>query len=142
MMNKMCITIACLITGLSLTAPVLGTEPIEEMRSFARMSVLVETRDQKGFCAAMVADPSYVGYVNRACQFAVKNKLKKPEDCSPENIAREISADSDQCLTMSAAEFKKSTEKWPKLREEFIKDAMAKGIDGEKLLQEERAKIR
>ena len=99
----MCITMACLITGLSLTAPVLGTEPIEEMRSFARMSVLVETRDQKGFCAAMVADPSYVGYVNRACQFAVKNKLKKPEDCSPENIAREISADSDRCLTMSAA---------------------------------------
>ncbi len=123
------------------TTPVLGAEPTEEMRAFAHLSALVETQDQKGFCTTVVAATSYADYVRRVCQLAIQNKLRKVEDCTPENIAREITTDTNRCLSMSAVEFKKSTAGWAELREDFIRRTKSKGIDGEKLLQEERAKL-
>lgn len=133
--------LAFMITGLSLaTTPALGAEPTEDMRTFARMFATLEARDHKGYCAAMHGAP-YVGYLNRVCQSAVQNKLKKPEDCSPEHMTRQLKLDADKCLAMPAAEFEKTAFRGREGSKALVKQMTAQGIDGEKLLQEERAKI-
>lgn len=139
---KASIALVSLITGITLAAtPVLGAEPTEDMRTFARMFAALEARDVKGYCAAMHG-ASYTGYLNRVCQSAVQNKTKKPEDCLQESIAQQVKIDSQKCLVMPAAEFEITVQRFPVAREKFIKDVKAKGIDGEKLLQEERVKLR
>ena len=136
------IALSSLIIGMLLaTPPALGAEPTEDMRAFARMFAALEARDLKGYCTAM-HDAPYAGYLTRVCQSAVQNKLKKPEDCSQESIAQQVRNDNQQCLAMPTAEFEKTAQRYPEAREKFLKEATAKGIDGDKLLQEERAKIR
>ena len=133
---------AFLITGMSLaTTPVLGAEPTEDMRTFVRMFAALEARDHKGYCAAMHGAP-YAGYLDRVCQSAVQNKLKKPEDCSPERITQQVKVDTAQCLAMPAAEFEKTALRGREASKAFVKQMTAQGVDGDKLLQEERAKIR
>lgn len=133
---------ACLITGACLaTTPVIGAEPTEEMRTFARMFATLEAGDLKGYCAAM-HDAPYAGYLNRVCESAVQNKLKKAEDCSQENIARQVKTDAEQCLAMPAAEFEKKVQRGAEASQSFVRQTAAQGIDGEKLLQEERARLR
>lgn len=141
------IALAFLIISTSLaTPPVLGAEPTEEMRQAARLVVRVEEpmakRDLKGYCAATYGSPDYAGYVVRACQSMVKNNLKKSEDCSETNIRQEVRKDSDRCLAMSDGEFDKEMLTQRRGRENFTKIMTEKGVDAEKLLQEERAKIR
>jgi len=142
MINKMHIASVFLVTGMSLAAPpVLGAEPTEAMRTFARMFAALEARDLKGYCTAMHG-ASYAGYLERVCQSAVQNRVKKAEDCSPENIAQQTKSDTGQCLLMPAAEFEKTVLRGREGGQAFLKEMAAQGIDGEKLLQEERAKIR
>jgi len=140
MINGIRIALAFLITSISLaTTPVLGAEPTEDMRTFARMFATLEARDHKGYCAAMHG-AAYAGYLNRVCQSAVQNNLKKPEDCSPEHMTRQLKVDSDKCLAMPAAEFEKTALRGREGSKTFVKQMSAQGVDGEKLLQEERAK--
>ena len=124
----------------------MGQDQNAEARSAAKMLAglerPLEKRDIKGYCTALQADPDYVGYVTRVCQFSVKNKLKKPEDCSDANIKQEMKKDFDVCLAMPSEEFEKTVLKWREAQASFVRDMKAKGIDGEKLLQEERAKLR
>jgi hypothetical protein len=131
-----------MITGMPLaTTPVLGAESTEDMRTFARMFTTLEARDLKGYCAAMHGAP-YAGYLDRVCQLAVQNKLKKPEDCSPESIAEQVKIDNGQCLAMPAAEFEKTALRGREASKAFVKEMAAQGVDGDKLLQEERSKPR
>ena len=130
-----------LITGMFLAAPpVMGAEPPETMRTVARMFATLEAGDLKGYCTAMHG-ASYAGYLERVCQSAVQNKVKKPEDCSQENIAQQVKIDAGQCLAKPAAEFEKTMLRGREGGQAFLKELAAQGIDGEKLLQEERAKI-
>lgn len=132
-----------ILVGMLLTTTTAqGVEPTEDMRTLARMFATLEARDLKGYCMEMHDAPSYTDYLSRACQSAVQNKLKQPEDCSPENIAQLIKADKEKCLAMPAAEFEKTMLRGREGSEAFIKDMAAQGIDGERLLQEERARKR
>ena len=127
-----------LITGMFLAAPpVMGAEPTETMRTFARMFATLEARDLKGYCTAMHG-AAYTSYLERVCQSAVQNRVKNPEDCSPENIAQQIKSDHEQCMAMPAAEFEKTMLRGREGGQAFLKELAAQGIDGEKLLQEER----
>ena len=47
----------------------------------------------------------YIGYLNRACQSAVQNKVKTLVDCSHEKIAQQFKSETVQCFVMPAAEF-------------------------------------
>ena len=132
--------LAFLVTSLSLNSlPILAAEPTEDMRTMARMFVALEARNQKGYCTAMHT-ASYMDYLNRVCQSAVQNKLKKPEDCSPENNARELKADNEKCLAMPAAEFEQTVLRGREARRNFVQRLTTQGIDGDKLFQQERAK--
>ena len=135
------ITWAFLITGMSFaTTPALGAEPTEDMRTFARMFTTLEARDLKGYCAAMHGAP-YAGYLNRVCQLAVQNKLKKPEDCSPKRITQQVKIDNGRCLAMPAAEFEKTALRGIEASKAFVKEMTAQDIDVDELLQDERSKI-
>jgi hypothetical protein len=107
----------------------------------ARMFVALEARDQKGYCTAMYG-PAYTEYLARVCQAAVQHQLKKPENCTAESVAQELKTDHDQCLAMSSAELDKAALRWQEGRKAFLEKMAAQGMDGEKLLQEERAKQR
>jgi len=111
------------------------------MRMMARMTVIVEARDLPGYCTEMHAAPFTVG-LTKACQKDVQNKLKQPADCTPERIAQLIEADHQQCLAMPAAEFEKVVLNGHKVKAELVKQMQEQGMDGEKLLQEERVKRR
>ena len=147
MTNRILLSAAFLITGLSLaTPPAQGAEPDADMRAGARLLVSLEEpmakRDLKSYCAARNGSPEYAGYVMRACQAFVKNNLKKAEDCSEAAVGQEIRKDTDRCLAMSDGEFDKEMLIQRRGRENFTKRMKENGIDGEKLLQEERAKLR
>lgn len=122
-------------------ASVWGAEPTETMRTMARMTVILEAHDLKGYCTEMHTAP-YAGYLTRVCQSAVQNRLTQPEDCTPEKIAQQVKVDNEQCLAMPPAEFEKKMLDGRKVKETLIKQMQEQGIDGEKLLQEERAKRR
>jgi len=131
-----------MFAGLSLaTVPVPGAEPTETMRTMARMTVVLEAHDLKGYCTEMHTAP-YAGYLTRVCQLAVQNRLKQPEDCTPEKIAQQVKVDNEQCLAMPFAEFEKKILDGRKVKEALVKQMQEQGVDGEKLLQEERAKRR
>ena len=141
MMHGIRIALVFLITVLSLaTTPTLGAEPTEDIRTFARIFATLDAHDLKGYCTEMHAAP-YTGYLSRACQSAVQNKIKKPEDCSQDKISEQIRIDTEQCLAMSADKFEETMLHGRVSRKEFVEKMAAQGIDGEKLLQDERAKI-
>lgn len=68
--------------------------------------------------------------------------MKKPEDCTEANIQQEIWKDIDRCLAMSDDDFDKQILNQRKARAEFIAKMKEEGMDGEKLLQDELAKLR
>ncbi len=135
------------VTSMLFTASgVWGAEPDAEMRKGAKLIASAEVpmakRDLKGYCAATRGSPEYPGYVARACQMSVKNNLKKAEDCSDANIKREIAKDSASCLGMSAGDFDKEMVTQRKGWERTLGLMKEKGVDTDKLMREERAKIR
>lgn len=102
-------TLSLFLVGLCAAAtPAATAEPTDDMQTLAHMFVALERRDQGGYCAAMNSNP-YAGYLGRACQSAVQNKLRKPEACSPDIIAREMSEDFAKCQATTATDFDKAT---------------------------------
>lgn len=137
---KICISLVFLITGLSFaTVPVQGAEPTEDMRQLARMFAALEAGDLKGYCSSMHTT-SYADYLSRVCQSSVQHKLKQPEDCLPERIAQDAKTDAVQCLAMPAAEFDEIAQSVREGSKKFAAEMAAQGVDGEKLLREERVK--
>ncbi len=135
-----------LATSMLLAAPgVWGAEPDQEMRKAAAMIASVEKpmakRDLKGYCAATRGSPDYPGYVARACQAYVKNNFKKAEDCSEANVKQEIAKDNATCLAMSPGDFDNEMATQRKGWERTFGSMKEKGVDADKLMKEERAKI-
>ena len=137
--KQMQIVIPMLASLTLATTSAQSAEPTEGMRMMARMTVILEAHDQKAYCAEMQTAP-YADYLTRVCQSAVQSNLKKPEDCSPVNIALLIKSDNKQCLAMPKAEFEKTVLHGRELSESVIKDMVAQGVDVDTLLKEERAK--
>lgn len=138
MMNSLRIVMMFLVAGMSLaTAPVLGAESTEDLQAMVRMLAALEARHQKAFCATMQS-PAYTDYLSRVCQTNVKNTLKKSEDCIEDRVALEVKASAEQCLAMSSDEFEKAALRWQDSRKAFFEEMSAKGLDVEKLVQEER----
>jgi hypothetical protein len=139
-----CLAIA--VVSVSAEIPALAQDLISEARLTAeiivRMERPVQKRDQKAFCTVMTSASGFDAYQKRACESGVRNKVKKPEECSEANLKLEAKRDTDRCLGLSAADFEDALVPWRTAKEKFIKDAAAKGLDGEKLLQEERVKLR
>jgi hypothetical protein len=119
-----------------------ASEIRESAAMMARAEHALQQKDIKGYCAATVGRADYAGYVERACQYGVKLKVKTPQDCGPEKIASEVRNDRAQCRAMSSAEFNETVSRQPERRAEWIKMVRAKGVDAEKLLQEELEKLR
>jgi hypothetical protein len=144
MKRQICIVLAIFIGGMPHVAA--AAEPDAEARATARLILSVERplaeRDVKNYCAAVYGTPDYAGFVMRACQAGVKSTAKKPEDCSEANIKQVVKNDVDRCLGMTAEQFDATVKRWAGMRGGFLKDMAAKGVDGEKVLKEERAKLR
>ena len=105
------------------------------------MFTSLEARDLKGYCTAMHG-AQYAGYLGRVWQSGVQNKVKKPEACTQDSIAQQVKADAVKCLVMPPAEFDKAVARGAEGSKAFVKQAASQGVDGEKLLKEERAKRR
>lgn len=133
---------AILTASLAVATPLSGAEPSEEMRTFARILAALEARNLKGYCTAMHGTPAYSGYLSRACQSGVQNNVRKPEECVPEGIARQVRTDLEKCLAMPADEFEKQVQRGGEASKAFVKQATSESVDGEKLLQDERVKLR
>lgn len=131
-------SVSTLIAALVLACPLLAeaTQPTQDMRDLARLYATLDARDQVGFCIQMQT-PAYAGYIGRACELSVRNRLKRPEDCTPENTAKQTKADEKECLAMKPAEFEEKIKRALESKAVFLKEMAEQGIDGEKLLQEE-----
>lgn len=135
------------VTTMLFTASgVWGAEPDEEMRKGAKLIASMEgpmaKSDLKGYCAATRGSPDYPGYLMRACEMSVNNKLKKAEACTDSSIKQEVGKDKAICLTMSAADFDKEMAIQRKGWENTLRQMKEKGVDTEKLMSEERVKVR
>lgn len=130
--------------GVPLTAAAQGesAEIRESARMMARVDHSVRNKDLKGYCAATVGAPGYAGYVERACQFGMKNKMKMPQDCTPEKVSAQVTADRAQCLAMSPEKFDEAASQQRQRRAQWIKMVNAQGVDAGKLLEEEFARLK
>lgn len=129
--------------GIASAAETTGSAEVRDSaRMMAQIEASLDARDLKGYCAATVGRADYTGYVERACQYGVKLKVKTLQDCEPARIAAEVEKDRAQCLAMSAAEFNETISRHFERRAEWIKIVSAKGVDAGKLLDEERAKLK
>ena len=118
-----------------------GADITDDMRLMARVYATLEARNQKAYCSAMHG-VAYVDYLNKVCQSAVQNKVKKSDECSQERIAQEVKADTGKCLAMPPAEFEKTALRGDEGSKGFVKKMAEQGVDGKKLLQDERAKLK
>ncbi len=127
-------------------SPALGEEPSEEMRQgasiIARVEALLAKDDLKGFCAAVHKSPAYAGYASRACQAGVKANVRQAEECTEARIALQVAADHEECVAMPPEAFAQRKQDFGEGRARFLQDLAARGVDGEKLIAEERAKLR
>lgn len=140
------IAAAFMVSGISLaTLPALSAELTEDMRASARtlagQEIAIAKHDLKGFCTATYGSPEYASYTARACHFWLKNNMKKPDDCTEANIQQEIRKGIGHCLEMSGSDFDKQILNQRKEREVFIAKMRKAGMDGEKLLHDELAKL-
>jgi hypothetical protein len=136
-----------LVISMLLVAPgVLGAEPDEEMRKAAKFIASLEgpmaNRDLKGYCAATRGSPDYLGYLVRACQMSVKNNLKKAEDCSDASIKQYVVKDNASCLALSTDDFDKEMATQRNGWERILGSMKQKGVDTDKIMKEERAKVK
>jgi len=130
-----------LFAWMSLAAlPAMGAEPTEEAQTLAAMFAALDARSKSGFCLTKDGPP-YVDYLTRVCKYAVKNRLKSPEDCSSEKIALQVKNDITQCLAISVGEFEETVVRGKEARKAFIREMKAQGIDAEALIQAARAKL-
>ena len=142
MTTKMSFAVALMATGMLIaTRPALSAEITEEMRNFARMFTSLEARDLKGYCTVMHGS-EYAAYLGRVCQSAVQNRLKKPEECSQDSIAQQAKAEAAKCLAMPPDEFEKAVARGAEGSKAFVKLMASHGVDGEKLMKDEREKRR
>ena len=142
-----------LMAGISLAVtPAMGVEPDAEMRSAARMVPMLldfagaerplEKRDLNGYCTVLYGGPEYVGYLTSICELAIKKDVIDAAACTAEKIRQDVRKSLETCVAMPPEQLEKAIQGWRSLREKFVSDTKTRGVDGEKLLQEEQAKLR
>lgn len=119
--------------------PALGADPTETMRAIARMLAALEARDMPGYCDSRHS-AAYRDYLSRVCHSAVQNRLKTAQDCSAPNIALQSEREDAECRAMPVAEFERLVLRGRDGRKAFIDEMTSQGIDGERLLQQERGR--
>jgi hypothetical protein len=116
---------------------------VRQMAAYiAATSGPVEKRDLKAYCSAVVDRPGVVELFRRQCQEAVKQKAAKADECSTANLRKAVGGALESCNAMPAAEFENQLAEWREGRAEFLSQAKAQGMDGEKLIAEERRKLK
>jgi hypothetical protein len=116
---------------------------VRQMAAYlAATSGPVEKRDLKAYCKAVVDRPGVVDLFRRQCQEAVKQKAAKAEECSTESLRKAVGNALQECQSMPAAEFENQLAEWREGLGEFLRQAKAQGQDGEKLIAEERRKLK
>lgn len=137
--------LAC-VALLAVAGPAVGNEVTADQRAAARIYARIEnplaSRDQKAYCEAFHGTEDYRGYVGRACEFGVKMGVRKPEQCTAQAVAAEAEADRKKCLAMDRASFDATVAKQGEIRANFVKSMAERGIDGDKLIAEERGKLK
>lgn len=140
--SRQCLAAAAALAS-SLT---MAAEAPDEMRRAAGVITSVEgplgKGEVAGYCNAIFGSTDYLGYLARVCEAGVRNKLRKPEECTPEAGRVEAKRELAQCAAMSPADVEAAKIKWREARSAFAKQAASKGFDGEQLLKEEQAKRR
>lgn len=121
-----------------------GAEPTDDMRRAASTLASVERAlaqdDIAGYCDAMYGSANYLRYVTNVCLAAARNKLREPKECTPEAAQLEVSKDAVQCAAMGPPEIAAAKAKSRVARESFIQGVASKGVEGERLMQEELVK--
>lgn len=134
-------SIVALMTGYAF-----GKEPTDEQRYAARLYARVEaplaSRNQKAYCEAFYGTEDYRGYRARACETGIKVGVRKPEECTAKAVDERIKEDRKKCLAQNKAEFDATIDKHTEGRAGFVGRMAENGIDGEKLIAEERAKLK
>lgn len=124
----------------------LADELERELRQTAeelvRIESAVDKRDQGAFCNVTMELPSYVLYMKRVCETGVRLKAMTQEECSEVGLKLEAKRDIDKCNGFSPAEFNHALNPWLEAKQEFLKKASAKGLNGDTMLRDARAKLR
>lgn len=123
-----------------------GKEPTDEQRYAARLYARFEaplaSRNQNAYCAAFYGTEDYRIYHARACDMGIKVGVRKPEDCTAKAVNDQAEERHRKCLAQSSAEFDATIDKHKEGRAGFVERMAGEGIDGEKLIAEERAKLK
>ena len=124
----------------------MAAEAVDDLRRAAGVIASVEgplgKGEVAGYCNAMYGSTDYLGYLARVCEAGARNKLRKPEECTPQAGKVEAKREMASCAAMSPADVEAAKSKWREARAAFVKEAASKGFDGEQLLKEEQAKRR
>lgn len=137
---------ATCVVCIALTEPAISAEPTADQRSAARIQARIEfplaNRNQKAYCDAFYGTEDYLAHVRRACEAGVKVGVRKVEQCTVQAAAADAKADLKKCLEMDKVAFDATVAKHSEVRTKFVKTMADLGIDGDKLIAEERAKIK
>jgi len=147
-MRNFILATSALIVGVAIAATpsfVLDDQPATAQQVAAYLVSVerpLQKNDLKGYCSAVLGRPAALQMHTRMCQDAVKSKHNKPEDCTEARIKQHARKVMDECLAMPAGEFAEVRKAYPEARADFIKNAKAQGLDGQKLMSAERAKLK
>jgi hypothetical protein len=119
-----------------------GAEERDAARLFASIEAPLAARNQPVYCDSFIGGADFKAYVTRACQHGVKAGVRKPEQCTTEVIAQELQADLKKCHAMDAAAFGERITRHGEARTRFLQEMSRRGVDGEKLIAEERGKLK
>jgi hypothetical protein len=124
------------------SAQEVGAEERDAARLFASIEAPLAARNQPLYCDSFIGGADFKAYATRACQHGVKVGVRKPEQCTAEVISKEVQADLKECHAMDAAAFSDRIAKHGEARSRFVQEMGKRGVDGEKLIAEERGKLK
>ena len=123
-----------------------GKEPTDDQRDVARLHARIEaplaSRNQKAYCEAFYGTEDYRRFRTRDCETGIKLGRRKPEECTSKAVDERVADEHKKCMAQGSAEFEATIDRHKEGRSGFVRRIAGQGIDGEKLIAEERAKLR
>lgn len=108
-------------------------------RGFARVQASMDKRDHLGYCDAHYLSRDYRDTLMRSCRQGIKDDLQRERECGLHSIQVQAGSERVKCQNMGPAEFAATVARQEKARASFLREAAARGFDGEALIAEQLA---
>jgi hypothetical protein len=107
-----------------------------------KMDKAVKDGDLRSYCDALMDNTDYAAFIKDGCRRAAEKQGKGAEGCTDAKIKEEVQAEIRKCLATNDDEFGRLRSGWPERYELMTRKLASETADSQKLLQEERAKLR